>query len=1566
MKMLAVALAVLMGALVALPSASLADSPNGGGDLEVSFRVGEVVVKTITLSASENGEDVFIPADALPTEEEIAAADPEGRVLGWIVVQGDGDESGDTLDSRIRGNDNGESGNDSVESGNDSGAGDDLVGTGFPVAALAAPGMTEADDSDGDTLDSRIRGNDSGLPGNDSGGNDSVVKTEYTADAELIASGAYADITKFAVTGDVVFLAVGVPGDSRDASLPGTTDGGADTALPSADVGSDGDLVGTGFPVAAFGGPGNDSVGASGNDSVGASGNDSGLSGNDSVDGDSNTDGNALDSRIRGNDSDLVGNDSGLAGNDNGGDSDLVGTGFPVAAFGGPGNDNGFGIVPLGGIVPLAVSDIGNAAVNVAPASFQTYDDLSNGTVPPQLRVDIQISFEQSYTAGGRVELPLNFVPGVAGNNPSFYSDGNGHTTGGLDPFFTLDETALNAAVGASAPAGIVESFEIVPGGAGASDKLVLYLKSKADKPDIAGAKQVSLYFDFNNNYKRLIPTGTVLWNVAPVTYVGADAISAGGQAASQSVVTKASHNLTTSISKLTPSGSEYVSGTIDGYFNNINNYFYETDLEAGFVNRYGFVGNLFYIDVPAGWTVTDQATKDYYNCVSDDASRTDGTPLYIQADGAEVAQGSAEHVYDRYYRVISAVQPTTALHPDYNSWQRGGQIYNIDCEYHIAALPPAGSPPADGSSFNLRVGSLTQRVNSAARTVESTASYTVTAQKIWDLLKNSSHGTTGGDPIRPISARVSSGTTQGFAYAGPYSVIHPVGIRNTGTADIQGVYYEFSQKNNDTVSAKVNFNTIQFRAQQNRAAMVPAGSASTWTQYEVTVYVKDLNDSTETAQTPQIIAPTADGDSSSHAITLPALIAGQYISKVAVVPLGLTGSDPSAGRGHLTSYNSFTLYYTWKGWPAAQWPDGTEMPVWTAVPLTYYYVYDETDNLPNGDYSGSGGYTQRTVQAGDYNIIYTDAPNAYARMVSGNSLNAASGGTVAYEIQGFNTVTNTIANWENPRIAIRVPKFMSISSDDLNDRKLTTTAEGGQSAGTVHGVAAKLESSDDTYNYYSFAVTEYSAPRAKAGVSLFTIPVTFRIDPAAIAGTYPMPRVLASTVDAENFLEAYESSTLDNLPTAENANKIAYGFGTGEHYRNYTDNTQLVIPTVVSISNSTAVKSSTTGGDFVESSVVPAGKNETVELRLNIINTGNSEVEKIRLYNILPRSSGDPLGSTGNISFKGVTPQPGGTVYYTTADPSLLPKYDELGTTGDGAPDLQTFPGTAPWNGSGINWTQAAPGDLSTVTAIFIVFDTSGPNAVTLSPGESVPVVMSFEIPAGEDQTVLNKFRYSAVEKGSTVSRNWNSPIAGFSTLSIMVNYRGNKPSSAPAGASVTNLPASKSGVWHTASAELNTGGTISDYNDYESLTLSSDTPTLAGYAFGGWYTKDGSDGGSGPDWGDEVSTLAGFDSASRKYEFGGPGEVLTLHAKWLRNVLAIAYDVNEKDADGTTISFPVNPVFSPNSGSTTAQYNGLIGSTASSGTTIERMLRLCGAMGATTMHAACGLTMGPPALSE
>jgi hypothetical protein len=543
-------LAVLLGALVAIPSATVANSDIEGGYLEVNFRVGEIVVKTVALPASENGEAVFIPPDALPTEEEIAKANPEGRVLGWIEVQDDSDESGDTLDSRIRGNDSvvGESGNDIGLLGNDSVVGE----SGNDIGLL---------------------GNDSGVgeSGNDIGllGNDSGVRTEYTADAELIASGAYADITAFAVTGDGVCLAVGVPGDSSGEG-----------------EGSEAPLSFSGTPPQAE--PENPE---SGNALDSRDASRSGMTDSNTdepsprVDGDSNTD----------EPSPRVDGDS----NTDEPSPRVVGfSGF--AASGGPKNDsagafgNDSGIGALGGLIsPLGASDdITALTVSVSPTSFQTYTNLDTNTEPSELTVGITPVIAESYTAGGTIELPLNFTPS-SDTHPNFTygTDGtDGVGSSNEKPFF-----ALNAASIDTSDASIIKSYSVDT--SGSTPTLVLTLKSNdeyaAGNSDtaISGAKMVTVRFDFNNAYNMKIPVGTTLWTVQANAYVGADLAAS----ASPAVVSgSASHELTFSISYSTPVDKNYISGAIISLTRTQNYYYYESDFDRGYANR-------VYVEVPTG-----------------------------------------------------------------------------------------------------------------------------------------------------------------------------------------------------------------------------------------------------------------------------------------------------------------------------------------------------------------------------------------------------------------------------------------------------------------------------------------------------------------------------------------------------------------------------------------------------------------------------------------------------------------------------------------------------------------------------------------------------------------------------------------------------------------------------------------------------------------------------------------------------------------------------------------------------------------------------------------------------
>ncbi|MDR0875660.1 MAG: InlB B-repeat-containing protein, partial [Clostridiales Family XIII bacterium] len=1158
----------------------------------------------------------------------------------------------------------------------------------------------------------------------------------------------------------------------------------------------------------------------------------------------------------------------------------------------------------------ISAADIVSVGVGVSPTSFQPFDDLSNGTTPSRLRIDISFSTAASYTSDGIIKLPLNYVPGEPGNNPGFYTDGvTGHTTGGLDPFFELDTTALAAAVASSQS---IDSYAIDDNGTPADpsdDAVLFYLNDTTQNPSMASlASSLTLWFDFNGNYKRLVPTGTVMWNVQPLAYVGADLSKTAG---SMQVTNQNGHNFSTMNQKTTPVGSEYISGQIQGYFRILNNYYYEQDLAPNFINSYGFEGNIIFFDVPAGWSVNQTGLiglTGHFNCTAPSGSgRTDGAPIKIKANGDEWISGTDApdtYAYDRYYRVLSTVMPTQSSHPDWTWWNQGGQVYNAGTEWNINAAPPTSNPPAVGSTISVRTGSQTQRVNAASvyNNIGS-LNYNVVTRKDWAVLDTAFHGTTGSNPALPISPRSSTGVAApGHAYAGTYRV-GMYGLTNTGSFDLQGVAYEFSQANDDTLSPKVNFNYISFNALCDTPAL--GTSVGVWTKYRLQLYVKTVGgaetEKVNTVFTPASGASSYDFNLSANNLTSGSgLPTGQYISRIVVTPLGIDGSSV----GHLSSMNAFNIYYKWQGWESATYPDGTTLPARSTAPLAYKYSYYQTD-VSGSDYSGNGNYNTVNKDGGTYTIIYSDAVNAYARMISSDSSTATSGGMVHYQIQGLNDQQRTARSWVEPRIAIRVPKFMTISDTDINNLQLITTSGGGQTAGVPHNVAASLTHTDDNYNYYAFSVPGYTAPRGNAGVYLFYIPIEFQIDAAAQAGTYAMNRVLASSVDGVNFVQATDFDSLNNLPNGED--KGNYGFEANENYRNYGTNTALTIPTVITISNSTAVSSGATGGQWVASQVVPAQHSETVKMQLTMANSGNSEVGSLRLYDIIPKNN-DALGSSGTFTFAGVTPAGSGTVYYTTAPFASLPRY---GDHGGPAPDLQTF-STSSLNWGGVTWTATQPA-LSAVTAIFVVFDGS----VKLLPTASIPIEMQFSIPdaAAGSQTVYNEFRYSCIQTGDSTSRNWDSPMAGFSTESIMIDYRANKPDSAPASPDVIVMPVNRSGVWHTSDVELNAGGSTGNYNDYESLTVSSTQPTLVGYTFDSWNTQaDGN----------------GTTVSPGKRKFSAAGEILTLYAKWTRSIIPVAYDVNDFDSDGVNKSFPVSPAFTAAAGSDTAAYNGLVGSTA------------------------------------
>ncbi len=211
-----------------------------------------------------------------------------------------------------------------------------------------------------------------------------------------------------------------------------------------------------------------------------------------------------------------------------------------------------------------------------------------------------------------------------------------------------------------------------------------------------------------------------------------------------------------------------------------------------------------------------------------------------------------------------------------------------------------------------------------------------------------------------------------------------------------------------------------------------------------------------------------------------------------------------------------------------------------------------------------------------------------------------------------------------------------------------------------------------------------------------------------------------------------------------------------------------LTIISEPNISSVTAIKNSSTGGRFAPAmatntrgdnyplaSIVPAQSGEDVTIRLTIANNGTTELEKIKLYNILPYN-GDPLKSQGQVVFKGVASnaavQP--SVKTTRTAVTQLAGYGEHVTGTEYNPDLQA--GTA------------LPGDW-----VDGITPTGAPTALQLDygntrlkPGEKIETDLIFSIPDQVTQTVFNQFRYSAIDTlDRNIKFNFNTTPAGFST---------------------------------------------------------------------------------------------------------------------------------------------------------------------------------------------------------
>lgn len=242
--------------------------------------------------------------------------------------------------------------------------------------------------------------------------------------------------------------------------------------------------------------------------------------------------------------------------------------------------------------------------------------------------------------------------------------------------------------------------------------------------------------------------------------------------------------------------------------------------------------------------------------------------------------------------------------------------------------------------------------------------------------------------------------------------------------------------------------------------------------------------------------------------------------------------------------------------------------------------------------------------------------------------------------------------------------------------------------------------------------------------------------------------RVYTSQEDATTFSRV-AAGVLNDTSDGVTRQKLGIVEGGNYIYNNHIASTPFNILARSEIAVATTIKNSTTGGKFSPASLVGAQSNEDVTIRLTVTNNGSTELEKLKIYNILPYN-GDPLNSEGSVKFKEVLSSKANIQPKFTITPvTELAGYGEHNTGTGHDTDLQAnIPGT---------WTNNKEG----ATALLVDYGN-----IRLRPGESIETDLVFTIPDEVSQTVFNQFRYSAQEVGNAnVKFNLNSTKAGFST---------------------------------------------------------------------------------------------------------------------------------------------------------------------------------------------------------
>lgn len=233
------------------------------------------------------------------------------------------------------------------------------------------------------------------------------------------------------------------------------------------------------------------------------------------------------------------------------------------------------------------------------------------------------------------------------------------------------------------------------------------------------------------------------------------------------------------------------------------------------------------------------------------------------------------------------------------------------------------------------------------------------------------------------------------------------------------------------------------------------------------------------------------------------------------------------------------------------------------------------------------------------------------------------------YRLVGTNSEFATLTDWVNPRMIIRVPKFVTIK--DIDTPKTLTDISDDITKGQTAPVHVSLVSSDTQYNYYNFQVEGYTARPYKLNMNYphFEIPFEFQIENGATAGSYNI-LYFTSAKDARNFYPSIFTANKNPNFLLAGITREKLGMQEGENWTYWgaaRDNDAINILKKASAVVSTSIKNSATNDQFSPASLVPAKSNEDVTIRLTVTNNGSTSLDKLKIYNILPYNN-DSLSS--------------------------------------------------------------------------------------------------------------------------------------------------------------------------------------------------------------------------------------------------------------------------------------------------------------------------------------------------